>query len=108
MMVDYGAEPEQCHECRFDGAAYTDLDVAGTLRSIMPWWQLLVRGLDDTVLQTRPAPGVWSAVEYAEHSAEITRVIATGLAALLEQDGVDFGDAPAEPPVEPTPSATTM
>ncbi|HEY3834308.1 MAG TPA: MOSC domain-containing protein [Acidimicrobiia bacterium] len=110
-MVDYGNAPEhgeRCDECRFDGAAYTDLDVAGTLRAIAPWWQLLVRNLDDDVLQQRPAPGVWSAVEYAEHSTMVTSVIAMGLAALLEHDGVDLGAVPGDPAMSDTPSTSPM
>src|SRR3954471_643210 len=107
-MLDYGSEPERCAQCHFDGSAYTDLDVDGTLRAISPWWHLMVDHIDDAVLQRRPGPGVWSAVEYAEHSIEITRIIATGLAALLEQDGIDFGTAPAERAVIDTPSTTPM
>ena len=109
MAVEYGLEAERCAQCRFDGAAYTDLDVAGTVRTIGPWWRLLVQGLDDSVLQRRPAPDVWSAVEYAEHSADITRIIGFGLAALLEQDGVDFGPQPADAPgLSGDPSTTPM
>jgi MOSC domain-containing protein YiiM len=106
--MDYGAEPEQCDECRFDGSAYTDLDVEGTLRTIVPWWQLISRGLDDAVLQQRPAVGVWSAVEYAEHSAEITRIHAFGLTAMLEEDGIDFGATPRDAAWNDTPSTTSM
>ncbi|HEY1740821.1 MAG TPA: DinB family protein, partial [Acidimicrobiia bacterium] len=107
-MVEYGSEPERCGECRFDGAAYTDLDVAGTVRAIAPWWELLARGLDHTVLQQRAAPGVWSAVEYAEHTTMVTNVIAMGLATMLEHDGIDLGTAPTAPPVRDTPSTTPM
>jgi MOSC domain-containing protein YiiM len=95
---------ETCAQCRFDGGAYTDLDVAGTIRAIPPWWELMTRGIDDVILQARPAPGVWSAVEYAEHTTEITRVLAAGLEALLEHDGIDVGTTPLVPPVAPEPS----
>ncbi len=99
---------ETCAQCRFDNSAYSDLDVAGTLRAIVPWWELITRGIDDDVLQQRPAPDVWSAVEYAEHSAEVTRVHATGLTIMFDQDGLDLGAAAPDGPIAETPSRTPM
>lgn len=45
-----GARPGgRCATCRFEAAAYTRDDEAGTLRAIEPWWELLTAGLDEAV-----------------------------------------------------------
>jgi MOSC domain-containing protein YiiM len=56
--------PIECPTCRFRADAYTDQDVAGTLRALGPWWQVTKR--DRTHLaDRRPAPDAASAIEHA-------------------------------------------
>jgi MOSC domain-containing protein YiiM len=62
---------ETCDECRFDGSAYTRDDATGTLRATGHRWRWTIEDVDPTLLTRRPAPGVWSVVEYIDHSAII-------------------------------------
>ncbi len=62
---------ETCEQCRFDGAAYTTRDAIRTLSGALPHlWRYATEGIDPDVLRRRPAPEVWSAVEYAAHSRD--------------------------------------
>jgi hypothetical protein len=63
---------ETCDECGFDRDDYTRDDLLGTLRALAPVWRTMTEGIDESVLAARPAPEVWSALEYAAHSRDIT------------------------------------
>jgi hypothetical protein len=65
-------EPERCAQCGFDGAVLSAAEVLAQLRTLGHHWSTLVAGVDDDTLHRRPAPGVWSAAEYAKHSADVT------------------------------------
>ena len=61
-----------CDECGFDYDAVGDDEVAGKLRDFGRRYRIpLTRGLKgedlDAVVRARPAPDVWSALEYACH-----------------------------------------
>lgn len=98
---------ETCAECGFDNRQYTHDDVMGTLRSIVPWYELLVEGVDDATLHARPAPDVWSAIEYGEHMADVLNLHAFGLQWMLDDDEPEF-PAVAAPAPAPTPSTTAL
>ena len=90
---------ETCEACRFDGAQYDLPDTLGTLRALGQMWRWAVEGVDPSVLAARPEPSVWSAVEYAVHSAEVTEIHGLGLEVLLggedlvlDEGGVELGD----------------
>jgi hypothetical protein len=95
---------ETCGVCGFDAADYTRDDLFGTLRALAPIWCTMTERVDAEILATRPKPEVWSALEYASHSRDVTAVMNLALRAVVEQDGIDFGDvvsaggAPATPP----------
>jgi S-DNA-T family DNA segregation ATPase FtsK/SpoIIIE len=61
---------ETCPACGFDGAAYDDAALLEALRALGPRWRssLADAGAE---LRIRPAPEVWSAIEYAAHSRDI-------------------------------------
>ena len=67
-------------------------------------WRWTVAGVDADVLAERPAPGVWSALEYATHSRDVIGVM--GYAAHLARTGdtpvVDPPGATPEPDCPPT------
>ena len=65
--------PRSCEACRFDGAQYDVSDALGTLRAVGPMWRRARRRRARRVLAARPDAGVWSAVEYAAHSADVDR-----------------------------------
>ena len=98
--VSTWVSPEVCEQCRFDGSQYDVDDARGTLRAVAPMWRQLAEGLGEDVLGARPDDGVWSAVEYAAHSADVTESIGRLLhATTLDRDIVL--DDPGEPSQHP-------
>ncbi|MDQ6696918.1 MAG: MOSC domain-containing protein [Actinomycetota bacterium] len=69
-----------------DPNAYSNLDVLGTVRSIGPWWRLLLAGLDPAVADVRPTSG---GPMFAELAAEQ----ATRLTDTLHRLGATTGHA---------------
>jgi hypothetical protein len=62
---------ESCDACGFDGSAYDDVSLIETLRGLGPRWRPLLAEAGPE-LRIRPEPTVWSALEYAAHSRDIT------------------------------------
>jgi hypothetical protein len=85
---------ETCEGCGFDAAEYTRDDLLGTLRALAPMWRTMTEGIDAQMLAARPAPEVWSAVEYAAHSRDVTAAMGMLLDLALTED---------HPAVEPPP-----
>lgn len=85
---------EVCEGCHFDGSQYDTPDSLGTLRAIAPMWRQSVEGVPDDVLLRRPSPGVWSAAEYAAHSADVTQVMGRLLHGLLTIDDLEVEAVP--------------
>ena len=94
-----GVEHETCDACGFDGAAYSDDAVVAALRGLGPKWRALLDDAGDHV-RTRPAPEVWSALEYAAHSRDITALHVFGVDVALTTDDAQVpaidGDAMIE------------
>jgi hypothetical protein len=86
-------EHEHCAECGFDGSQYSDEALLAAIRDLGPSWKALL-GDAGTHLRVRPGPGVWSAIEYAAHSRDITALHAFGVRQALTQD------EPSYPPIE--------
>ena len=78
-------ELESCGQCGFDGAGYTDAELLSALRALGPEWRVLLGRAGDR-LRRRPAPEVWSAIEYAAHSRDITALHAFGIEQALTLD----------------------
>jgi hypothetical protein len=76
---------EHCDQCGFDGSAYSDDDLLSALRELGPRWRALLAPAGAN-LRTRPAPGVWSAIEYAAHSRDVTALHAFGVEQALTID----------------------
>jgi hypothetical protein len=85
-------EHETCDACGFDGADYDDAALLVALHGLGPAWRALIAGAG-TDLRTRPAPGVWSALEYAAHSRDVTVLHGFGVEQALTLD------EPVFPPV---------
>jgi hypothetical protein len=65
----------RCEECGFDFDGVTLESAPATVRDFgrrykAPFTRLL-KGEDEAVLATRPAPDVWSAIEYAAHVRDV-------------------------------------
>jgi len=86
-------EHERCDACDFDGARYDDAALLHVLRGLGPRWRLLLSEAGSE-LRARPAPEVWSALEYAAHSRDITALHAFGVEQALTLDEPSF------PPIE--------
>lgn len=86
FMTDH----DHCAACGFDGSRYTDAQLLAELRGLGPIWADL---LDDAggFLRVRPAPEVWSAMEYAVHSRGVFGFHAFGVEAALTGEEPDFG-----------------
>lgn len=85
------AATETCDACRFAADQYDLPDVLGTLRAIPPMWRQAIEGIEPEVLSTRPAPEVWSALEYLVHCGEVVDLHRLGLEVLLNGDDLDVG-----------------
>jgi hypothetical protein len=69
---------ERCEACGFDGSVYDDASLVAALRAIGPAWGTLLADAGPA-RRVRPEPGVWSAVEYAAHSRDITALHCFGV-----------------------------
>lgn len=80
-----------CEECRFDPAGLDNSTLVDAIDAMAKRYQApLTRFLpaDDPsyVLRTRPAPGVWSALEYVAHVREAVRFYDGRIKRVLEED----------------------
>jgi len=88
------SEHEHCDACGFDGATYDDAALLAALRSLGSEWRLLLESAGPE-LRVRPAPEVWSAIEYAEHTRDIVALHVYGVKEALT------GNEPVLPAVDP-------
>lgn len=84
---------ERCAACGFDGSYYSDEALLAAVQDLGPSWHALL-GEAGADLRSRPGPGVWSAIEYAAHSRDITALHVFGVRQALTQD------EPTYPPIE--------
>ena len=87
-----------CPECGFVAMALDRADIAGATRSVAERFvELLADGPD---LRARPAPEVWSALEYGCHVRDVFAVMALRLGLMLDESDAEFAnwdqDATAE------------
>lgn len=73
-----------CPECGFDPGAVSSGDLPGRILATVPAWQEVLRTA--VTLRERPAPTTWSALEYACHVRDVTRVFAGRLSVMLRSD----------------------
>lgn len=84
-MTEPATEHEHCDACGFDGSTYGEAELLDAILSLGSRWRALIDDSDDD-LRTRPAPDVWSALEYAAHSRDITALHAFGVEQALTTD----------------------
>jgi hypothetical protein len=85
-------EHERCEACGFDGGSYDDASLLDALRGLGARWRALIAE-SGSALRQRPAPDVWSAIEYAAHSRDITALHVFGVEQALTVD------EPSYPPI---------
>jgi hypothetical protein len=88
-------EHEHCDACGFDGGDLDDSSLLESLRALGPRWRALIAD-SGTELRTRPEPEVWSALEYAAHSRDITALHAFGVEQALTIDEPVFPSIEAD------------
>jgi DinB superfamily len=76
-----------CPDCGFDPAAVRPQDVAGHIRHDATEW---VDRLTRAEVTTRPAPDVWSYLEYGCHIRDVHRVFDQRLRLMLSEDAPLF------------------
>src|SRR5581483_9816454 len=72
-----------CPDCGFDAATVDRADVPALTRG---YAQTLVLALDDPSATERPAPTVWSPLEYACHVRDVCAIFAARLHRMLTED----------------------
>lgn len=102
-MAD-GGDPQQghedtfetCEECAFDARSWRVAQAAKAFRALGADWAELLAAQPAERLRARPAPDVWSPLEYAVHTREVLDLWHEGLLALLAGDPfvVDFEREP--------------
>jgi hypothetical protein len=92
-------EHERCDACGFDGGRFDDPPLLAALRDLGPRWRALL-GRCGAELRVRPEPGVWSAIEYAAHSRDITALHAFGVEQALTIDEPSFPAIEADELIE--------
>lgn len=87
------ADHERCDACGFDGARVDDAQLLEALRSLGSQWGSLLEAAGPE-LRMRPAPEVWSALEYAAHTRDIAALHVFGVKQALT------GTEPVFPAIE--------
>ena len=82
-------EPERCAACGFDGSRFDEASLLAELRGLGASWRALL-GESENELRVRPAPDVWSAIEYAAHSRDVTALHVFGVEQALTNDEPSF------------------
>ena len=91
-------EHERCDACGFNGAGYDNASLLDALRSLGHRWRSVLSETGPELHQ-RPEPAVWSAIEYAAHSRDVTALHVFGLEQALKLDEPSYpaiGDDLAE------------
>jgi DinB superfamily len=77
-----------CPECGLDTQRFARESIAGMIRVNAAAWQDVLSGPGDP--RQRPAPAVWSTVEYGCHVRDVLRLYDERLVMMLTQDAPDF------------------
>lgn len=86
---------ETCAECGFDSRAWRVRDAVSLLEALGEWWRLAGEGVGMADLNRRPAPEVWSPLEYAGHTAVVVAMLRTAIERIVAEDGIVLPPAPA-------------
>jgi DinB superfamily len=79
----------RCEFCAFDGRLVAGTEVSAAVSGLVPRW-LRVTARDDVAV--RPAPAVWSPLEYACHVRDVFAVFGDRATLMLAEEGPRFAD----------------
>jgi hypothetical protein len=77
-----------CPECGLDTQRFAREAIPGMIQVNAAAWQDVLSGPGD--LRQRPAPGVWSTLEYGCHVRDVLRLYDERLVMMLTEDGPDY------------------
>ena len=78
-----------CPECGFDASAVTGPQVAGVVRETVARWRDALAAPD---VRVRPAPEVWSVLEYAAHCRDVYSVFTERVELMLAERDPQFAN----------------
>ena len=78
---------EPCPDCGYDAASMRPTEVAARIRGDAKGW---VTRLADPAVTVRPAPSVWSVLEYGCHIRDVHRIFAHRVHLMLTEDDPRF------------------
>lgn len=97
-----------CQRCGFDSRWWRREDASAVFKSLGVWWRLATADLTVDDLNRRPAPGVWSALEYGLHSAMVLPILRYGIEVILAHDLAEVHDPCPEVDTEDATSPLTL
>jgi MOSC domain-containing protein YiiM len=103
-----GSEPETCQRCGFDSRRWQRQDASAIFKLLGCWWRLATAEVSANDLNRRPAPGVWSALEYGLHSAFVLPILRYELEVILDHDRADVHDPCPEIDIEDATRPLTL
>jgi hypothetical protein len=92
-----------CPECGLDYDTITPADAAVAIRSFPRRYREAMAGIEEDVLAQRPAPEVWSAIEYTSHVAQLYGPMAEAQRRIRTEDHPEIRwERLPDPPVRPS------
>lgn len=86
---------EVCDECGFDGGLIDMSEAVAMLRSLGDRWALVFTHSEE-LLRARPAPDVWCAVEYSQHTTHATGSIEWAAREFVDGRSPDWSQMPPD------------
>ena len=101
-MADAPETHDQCDECGFDGAQWSNQDTINSIRRAPELLRQWSAHLSAEQLNARPEPEVWSVTEYIDHLRSTFFGMRFMVELACDSPGFDLGDAPpTDPPGAP-------
>lgn len=82
---------EACPDCGADASAIPDDQLGATLLREVATWGRVMAAADPHGVRVRPAPDVWSALEYACHVRDLLPVMGERIGRMLAEDDPALG-----------------
>jgi S-DNA-T family DNA segregation ATPase FtsK/SpoIIIE len=89
-LGDSVAPVESCSECGYGYGATSRAGLAAALRDRADAYRPILVGMDEEAVRLRPAPGVWSVLEYCCHVRDLLAVQRERVTLALAEDEADF------------------